>query len=194
MRTYRVLAWVALGLIGTLLLFFCAGYLFAGRMAAKSFVAALGNRNMSEVVHWVDAPRLRAAAAEDWSAMVPSSFKLPGLGSLGDELRIAVNLGLRSVEVDEPTLADMLGHLMTGHGLVTARVSTMVPVSLAPTRTPTYSFSGGQSSDSYLLTVQFAETGEQIIATFERRGMFTWRLVRVQPNSPSALWPFRMQR
>ena len=194
MGNKRIWEWIVGLLVGTLLAAFLVGYFLSGRLAAASFISALKNRNMVEVVHWVDAPRLRAAAAEDWSAMVPSSFKLPGLGSLSDTLRVAINLGLRNVEVDDPTLADMLGHLMAGHGLVTTSVRAMVPASVVAARTPTFKYSSLQADDNCLLTVQFSETGEQITATFERRGFFTWRIVRVQANSPSAFWPFRMPR
>ena len=194
MRFGHVLAWLAVVLGWAILIGFAGGYLFSGRLAAGAFVAAVNSRNMTDVVHGVDAPRLRAAAADDWSAMVPSTFKLPGLGSLANELRIAVNLGLRNIEVDDPTMADMLGHLLTGHGLVTTNVVALVPSSIAAVRTPVFGYMGGLSGDHYLLTVQFSETGEQVTATFERRGLFTWRVVRVQANSPSAFWPFRIPR
>lgn len=179
---------------GILLLFLLVGWPVSGWLAASSLMTAVHARNMTAVVHRMDAQRLRATAADDWPMLVPANLKLPGLGSVGEELRTAINLGLRNVEAETPAMAEMLVNLLEGRGLVSGRVASMVPVNWQPKRTPTFAYSFWNSSDAYLLNVNFTETGEQITVTLERRGWFTWRIVRVQPNGTSILWPFKIPR
>ena len=166
----------------------------SGRWAAGAVASAVESRNLGALVNRLDSSRVKASAAEDWADLVPKNFKLPGADAVAEDVRNDLIIGIRNVNVDTATLADMLGHLLVGHGLVTSPMLAKLPKLLVANRTPSYSYTAGSSSDVYLLKATFAETGEQVIVTLERRGWFTWRVVRVQANSGSTLWPIRVQR
>ena len=189
-RLNAVLATLA-GLVFVLL---AVAWLFSGRWAAGAVASAVEGRNLGSLVSRLDGPRIKASAAEDWADLVPKNFKVPGVDAMAEDVRNVLIFGIRNVNVDTPTLADMLIQLLAGHGLVTSSTLAKLPKMLVANRTPSYSYAAGSSSDVYLMKASFAETGEQVIVTLERRGWFTWRVVRVQANSGSALWPVRVQR
>lgn len=192
-RSARLNAVVAT-LAGLVFVLLAVAWLFSGRWAAGAVASAVEGRNLGALVNRLDVSRIKASAAEDWADLVPKNFKLPGVDAVAEDVRNALIVGIRNVNVDTPTLADMLGHLLAGHGLVTSPTLAKLPKMLVANRTPSYSYAAGSSSDVYLMKASFAETGEQVIVTLERRGWFTWRVVRVQANSGSALWPVRVQR
>lgn len=181
-------------LAGLVFVALAVAWWFSGRWAAGAVTSAVERRDLGALVNRLDASRVKESAAEDWAELVPKNFKLPGVDAVADDVRSALIVGIRNVNVDTPTLADMLGHLLAGQGLVTSPTLTKLPKVLTANRTPSYSYAAGNSSDVYFMKASFAETGEQVIVTLERRGWFTWRVVRVQANSGSTLWPIKVQR
>ena len=166
----------------------------SGRWAAGAVASAVESRNLGALVSRLDESRVKASAVEDWAELVPANFKQAGADTVADDVRREIVVGIRNVNVDAATLTDMLSHLLAGHGLVTSPARAKLRKLLVANRTPSYSYVAGSSSDVYLLKASFAETGEQVIVTLERRGWFTWRIVRVQANSGSTLWPISVQR
>lgn len=181
-------------LAGFVFVSLAAAWWFSGRWAASTVASAVESRNLGALVNRLDASRVKASAAEDWAELVPANFKQAGADPVADDVRKEIIVGIRNVNVDAATLTDMLGHLLAGHGLVTSSTLVKLPKLLVANRTPSYSYTAGSSSDVYIMKASFAETGEQVIVTLERRGWFTWRVVRVQANSGSTLWPIRVQR
>ena len=192
-RSARLNAVLA-ALAGLMFVLLAASWLFSGRWAAGAVASAVEGRNLGSLVSRLDGPRIKASAAEDWADLVPKNFKVAGVDAMAEDVRNVLIFGIRNVNVDTPTLADMLIQLLAGHGLVTSSTLAKLPKMLVANRTPSYSYAAGSSSDVYLMKASFAETGEQVIVTLERRGWFTWRVVRVQANSGSALWPVIVQR
>ena len=192
-RSARLNAVLA-ALAGLMFVLLAAAWLFSGRWAAGAVASAVEGRNLGSLVNRLDGPRIKASAAEDWADLVPKNFKVPGVDAMAEDVRNVLIFGIRNVNVDTPTLADMLIQLLAGHGLVTSSTLAKLPKMLVANRTPSYSYAAGSSSDACTMKASFAETGEQVIVTLERRGWFTWRVVRVQANSGSALWPVIVQR
>ena len=192
-RSARLNAVLA-ALAGLMFVLLAAAWLFSGRWAAGAVASAVEGRNLGSLVNRLDGPRIKASAAEDWADLVPKNFKVPGVDAMAEDVRNVLIFGIRNVNVDTPTLADMLIQLLAGHGLVTSSTLAKLPKMLVANRTPSYSYAAGSSSDVCTMKASFAETGEQVIVTLERRGWFTWRVVRVQANSGSALWPVIVQR
>ena len=190
----RRLSWTLFAVFFAIAAGLALSWMMSAQWAATQLVSAVQGRNLAVLIRRVDIACVRSSAADDWSEFVPTNLKLPGLGNVSEELRTLVNAGLRNLNVDEPTLADMLSHLLSGQGLVSATSYAKVPTLLAAKRTPVYSYAQGPTSDIYLLKASFVESGEQLTVTFERSGWFTWRAVRMQPNSGSLLWPFRLPR
>ena len=192
-RSARLNAVLA-ALAGLMFVLLAASWLFSGRWAAGAVASAVEGRNLGSLVSRLDGPRIKASAAEDWADLVPKNFKVAGVDAMAEDVRNVLIFGIRNVNVDTPTLADMLIQLLAGHGLVTSSTLAKLPKMLVANRTPSYSYAAGSSSDVCTMKASFAETGEQVIVTLERRGWFTWRVVRVQANSGSALWPVIVQR
>ena len=190
-RTERLNGALAI-VAGLVLIVLASAWWLSGRWAAGAITSAVTGRNLGGLVNRLDASRIKANAAEDWAELVPKNYKPAGV-DLSDDVRSALIAGIRTVNMDPPTLADMLGHLIAGHGLAATALLSKIPKGLVPNRTPSYSYVAGPSSDVYFMKSSFEETGEQVILTLERRGWFTWRVVRVQANSGSVLWPVRTQ-
>ena len=192
-RSARLNAVLA-ALAGLMFVLLATAWLFSGRWAVGAVASAVEGRNLGSLVNRLDGPRIKASAAEDWADLVPKNFKVAGVDAMAEDVRNVLIFGIRNVNVDTPTLADMLIQLLAGHGLVTSSTLAKLPKMLVANRTPSYSYAAGSSSDVCTMKASFAETGEQVIVTLERRGWFTWRVVRVQANSGSALWPVIVQR
>lgn len=173
-----------------LLIYFILAWFFSGRLAAGSIVSALETKNYSNLSNKLDHARLKSSAADDLNELIPQNLKLGNAGNVTNEIRSLINNGITAV-VEKPSHTQMVANLLIGKGFISPEVTKLIPNTFLANRTPNYSYAQGSESSSYLLKVDFPESGEQVIATLERRGWFTWRVVRLMPNSATVLWPFK---
>jgi predicted RNA binding protein YcfA (HicA-like mRNA interferase family) len=174
----------------TLLIIFLAAVYFSGRLAASSIVSAIETKNYSIIANKLDHARLKASAADDLTELVPQNLKLGSLGNVSNDIRTLINNGISNI-AEKPSHTQMVANLLSGKGFISSDVTKLIPSTFLANRTPNYKYEQGNESSIYLLKVDFPESGEQVVATLERRGWFTWRMVRLVPNSPSVMWPFK---
>lgn len=182
----RMLGGLCLALAMALL----AAWALSGRLAASLWIDAVQSRNLPQLIHLGHWPRLKEAAADDLSAMVPPNARLPGGKALPVELRELVNLAIRATADDPPRQADLTLNLLRGRGFVTSEAIRRVPPEWLARRAAQHEARCG--TDLCTVKTVFEGSGESVTTTLERRGWFTWRAVRVEPNAASVLWPVRV--
>ncbi len=183
---------IVAGICGVAVVLWGLAWYFSPRIFASSVATAAATGDLGTLVKRMDVERIRVAAADDLTDVALTSFKLPDGKTLSDALRSAITLGVKALNGnDDPALVDKVASLIVGKGFVGRSVHSLIPKEALARRTGEWSGEYGDTHDIFFHRVRFLETGEELSLMFERREVFTWRLVAIKTNGGSVLLPIR---
>lgn len=192
--SFRVSLWIAI--ISSVLAALWAGaWFFSPRIYASSVSTAATTADLGTLVKRLDIERLRTAASEDLADVALNSGKLPDGTGIPEALRFAISQAVKAVHPgDDPALTEKIANLLVGKGFISRSIFSLVPKEAVAKRTAESSGEYGDTHDVFFHRIRFRETGEELSLMFERREVFSWRLVAIKTNGGSVLVPLRVPK
>ena len=184
---------IVVGVVTALALLFVVAYFGSPYMAARSFVDAAKSGNRDRIEAAVDFPRVRDSLKSQMAAMMATKLKSDPSMANNPFAGLAMLMvpALIDKAVDMYVTPDGMSALVQQRDPTAATGSTSAQTAQSPQTAQTKTSTSWITFDRFRATALGADRDKDVSLIFERRGLFGWRVIRLElpqglMNTPSA--------